>query len=316
MSPASVLVTGASGFIGHHCIETLATRGVDVHAVTRRQPGVNAPNVHWHRVDLLEPGAIARLLTASRPTHLLHFAWHVVPGLWASSGADQNLRWVESSLELVTRFAETGGTRLVMAGSCTEYDWNAGQCSEFATATMPATFYGKCKDGLRRLLMHYSDETGLSCAWGRIFFVYGPREHPNRLVSSVIRALLQGEPARTTHGMQVRDYLHVQDVADAFVALLDSEVRGPVNIGSGEPVQLKEIVFKIGDILEKRHLIQLGAVEPRAGEAPVVFADVTRVREEVGWHPRYDLDSGLRQTVDWWRELLSSEQAQPKAQDA
>lgn len=316
MSSASVLVTGASGFIGHHCLEALAKGGAEVHAVARRETGSEAPNVRWHRVDLLEPGAIARLLTASRPTHLLHFAWHVVPGLWATSGADQNLRWVESSLELLSRFAECGGKRLVMAGSCTEYDWNAGQCSEFETATTPATFYGKCKDGLRRLLMHYSDETSLSSAWGRIFFVYGPREHPSRLVSSVARALLRDEPALCTHGVQVRDYLHVQDVADAFVALLGSEVRGPVNIGSGVPVQLKEIVFKIGDILQKRHLIQLGAVEPRTEESPVVFAEVTRLRDEVGWRPRHDLDSGLRQTVDWWREFLRSEQPQPKARDA
>jgi nucleoside-diphosphate-sugar epimerase len=312
MRSASVLVTGASGFIGYHCLDALAKEGAEVHAVARREMGFDAPNVRWHRVDLLEPGAIPRLLTASRPTHLLHFAWHVVPGLWTTAGADQNLRWVACSLELLSRFAECGGKRLVMAGSCTEYDWNAGRCSEFETATTPATFYGKCKDGLRRLLVHYSDETSLSSAWGRIFFVYGPREHPSRLVSSVARALLRDEPARCTHGSQVRDYLHVQDVADAFIALLGSEVRGPVNIGSGVPVQLKEIAFTIGDILQKRHLVQLGAVPARADEAPVVFADVTRLRDEVGWRPRHDLDSGLRQTVDWWSEFLRSEQTQPR----
>jgi nucleoside-diphosphate-sugar epimerase len=77
---------------------------------------------------------------------------------------------------------------------------------------------------------------GRSSAWGRIFFLYGPHEHPDRLVASVIRSILAGQPARTSHGRQIRDYLYADDVADAFVAVLDrgaQGVSGPYDIGTG-----------------------------------------------------------------------------------
>src|SRR5207245_614301 len=83
-----------------------------------------------------------------------------------------------------------------------------------------------CKLALASLLEAYAGQTGLSQAWARIFFLYGPREHPKRLVSSVIRSLLRGERARCSHGQQIRDYLHVEDAAGALVALLESEVTG------------------------------------------------------------------------------------------
>ena len=91
---------------------------------------------------------------------------------------------------------------------------------------------------------------GISFAWGRIFFLHGPGEHPDRLVPSVTRALLAGEPARCTDGRQVRDFLHSSsDAAHAFAALLALRVEGPVNIASGRGCRSRELVGWIGDAL-------------------------------------------------------------------
>ena len=144
----------------------------------------------------------------------------------------------------------------------------------------------------------------MSHAWARIFFLYGPREHPKRLVSSVIRSLLLGEPARCSHGRQIRDYLHVEDVADALVALLHSEVRGPINIGSGVPVTLRDIVSCIARKLDQAPLVQFGAVPSHPHDSPLVIADVTRLAAELKWRPRYDLDRGLDATIAWWQSEL------------
>ncbi len=134
-------------------------------------------------------------------------------------------------------------------------------------------------------------EVGLSSAWGRIFFVYGPYEHPSRLVPSVIRALRQGVPARCTAGTQLRDFLHVRDVAAAFVALLDSTIEGPVNIGSGQPVEIRRLIYAIADTLGRRDLVELGAALP-ASDPLAVIADVARLHDDLGWSPEYDLGLG------------------------
>jgi len=300
---STVLVTGGSGFIGSHCLGTLVARGLDVHAVRAGRPGIEADGVTWHTADLLEEPDIARLVEAVRPTHLLHLAWVATPGVFPSS--IENFRWTQASLSLYRAFAESGGRRVVTAGTSYEYDWRYGYCSEDVTPLAPDTLYGASKKALGELVSAYSVTCGLSSAWARVFFLYGPREHPDRLVSSVIRSLLTGSPANCSHGEQIRDYLHVEDVASALVTLLDGSVEGAVNIGSGSPVALKQIVSEIGDILERPDLIRLGAIPARANDAPLVVADVTRLTSLVHFKPAHDLISGLEHTIGWWEARVA-----------
>ena len=151
------------------------------------------------------------------------------------------------------------------------------------------------------MVQAYAEQQGLSAAWGRAFFLYGPREQQDRLIASVIRAVLRGEPARCSHGRQIRDYLHVQDVANGMVALLESDVRGPINVSSGQATTLRAMVLTVGQLLDRPDLIHLGAIPARANDAPLVVGDNTRLLQEVGWTQQFDLEAGLRQTIDWWK---------------
>lgn len=294
-----VLLTGATGFIGHHCIEPLKARGFEVHAVSSKPMKQGANGVHWHQANLLESGSAKNLLAEVKPTHLLHLAWFVVPGKLIT--APENFAWVRASMELVQEFAAQGGKRLTVCGSGYEYDWNYGYCSEKLTPAVPNTVYGSCKQALNLLVQSFASQNALSSAWGRVFFLYGPNEHPQRLVSSVILSLLKGEPAKCSHGRQIRDYMHVRDVANGMVALLDSEVTGAVNVSSGQATTLREIVLTVGRVLEKPELIQLGAIPARANDTPLVVGENLRLLNEVGWKQQFDLETGLRLTIDWWK---------------
>ena len=307
-----VVLTGASGFIGRHAIQPLLSRGYEVHALGRRSrqtPSVAQEmgnGVIWHTVDLLEPTQVKAAINAIQPTHLLHFAWYVTHGkFWA---APENLDWVSASLGLLRAFAEVGGRRVALSGTCAEYDWTTGGsrgdgvCNEASSALKPSTLYGTSKHALQMVLSSFAVQQRMSAAWGRIFFLYGPDEAPQRFVSSVIRALLAGQPARMSHGNQVRDFLHVADVADAFVALLDSEVQGPVNIASGQPVTLKDVALELGDYLNQRDCIELGALPAAPNDPPMLVADVGRLRSEVNWQPKFNLTTGLADAVTWWKE--------------
>lgn len=292
-----VLVTGATGFVGRHSLPRLLESGYEVHAVGgQRSPEAPSRDIVWHRANLLEPGEIASLVGKVKPTHLLHFAWYAVPGKYWT--APENLAWVRATVNLMQVFSDHGGRRAVMAGSCAEYDWKFDYCSELFTPCRPATLYGACKHGTQVLLDAWSRQAGLSSAWGRIFFLYGPGEYPSRLVPSVINSLLRNEPARCTHGNQVRDFMHVADVAAAFVELLGSDVNGAVNIASGVSAPLKEVIHAIADHLNKRDLVRLGAVPAPAGEPDALVADIGRLRDEVGFMPRYGLKQGIAQTIE------------------
>jgi nucleoside-diphosphate-sugar epimerase len=300
-----VLVTGATGFVGSKALPILAERFDEVHAVSRSVEG-DAAGVRWRRADLLDEKESAALIETVRPTHLLHLAWFVEPGTFWTS--DENSRWVEASIALARKFAECGGQRLVAAGTCAEYDWTAGGvCSERRTPLVPSSPYGTAKHALHAELERIAGRSGLAVGWGRIFFLFGPGENPDRLVASVIRRLLRGERAPTTEGSQVRDFLHVQDVADAFVSLLDSDVTGAVNIGSGRPVSVREVVLSIARRLSRVDLLDFGARPTSANEPPLLVADVGRLANEVRWNPCFTLESGLDQTIEWWRSRVSGD---------
>jgi nucleoside-diphosphate-sugar epimerase len=294
-----VLLTGASGFIGRHCIAPLLELGYEIHAVARQPPVAALAGVHWHAADLLEPGVPQALVSRVQPTHLLHLAWFVVPGQLISS--PENFAWVRASLDLVQEFAAQGGRRLTVCGSGYEYDWNYGYCSETLTPAVPNTVYGTCKLALNLLVQSFASQASLSAAWGRVFFLYGPHEHPQRLVSSVILSLLRGDSAKSSHGKQIRDYMHVQDVADGLVAVLDSDITGSVNVSSGEATTIRDIVLTIGRMFDRPELIQLGAIPPRANDAAMVVGQNARIVSAVGWRPKFELESGLRHTVEWWK---------------
>lgn len=294
-----VLLTGATGFIGRHCLEALRDDDAEVHAVSFKGQTAPGSGVDWHSVDLLDPDEVSQLMARVQPTHLIHCAWYMEPGSVYTSPT--NYRWVHASLNLLERFVLEGGQRAVMAGTCAEYDWRYGYFSEGITPLSPHTVYGACKHALQIMFDALIRDSGLSGAWARIFFVYGPHEHPARLVSSVVGSVLRGEKARCSHGKQVRDYLHVNDAAMAMTALLKSDVEGPVNIASGRPVAIRDIISTIARQLGGEHLIQLGALPTAENEPPLIVADTGRLAKEVGWRPRYDLNEGLEQTIRWWK---------------
>ncbi len=171
------------------------------------------------------------------------------------------------------------------------------------TPLAPATLYGAAKQGLGSALCAHGAAHGPSTAWGRVFFLYGPREHPQRLVPAVVRGLLARERVAVTHGRQVRDFMHVADVAGAFAALVaNDDVQGPVNIASGEPVSLRELIGLISDRLDGGGLVDFGARPVPEGEPAVLLADARRLREEAGFTPSFDLPSGIEDAIAWWRE--------------
>ena len=134
--------------------------------------------------------------------------------------------------------------------------------------------------------------------------MYGPYEHGNRLVSNIITSLLKNEEALCTHGKQSRDFLHVSDVADALVTLLKCNVTGTINIASGQSVQIKELASIIAKKIGKENLIKLGAIPFPKDEPLFVGVNVERLKTEVKWQPKYDLHTGIEETIFWWESFI------------
>ena len=212
---------------------------------------------------------------------------------------------VAASLRLYRAFAASGGKRLVVAGTCAEYDWTADVLDEATTPIRPGTLYGTAKDALHRILATAAPQDGISMAWGRLFFMYGPREAPGRLVPDVAQALLRGQPALCGPGTAERDFMHVADVGGALAATLDSTHVGPVNIATGACVPVRTLVQTLADLIGRPELVRLGACPAPKDEPARLAASVTVLRESIGFTPRFALADGLADTLVWWRDRVA-----------
>ena len=97
----------------------------------------------------------------------------------------------------------------------------------------------------------------------------------------------------------------MQDVAEAFVSLVESKLEGAVNIGSGKPVALKTIVNSLAEHLGRPELIEFGKVAVSVDDPMLLAADIKHITKELGWKPKYELQKGLSLTIDWWKDNLS-----------
>jgi nucleoside-diphosphate-sugar epimerase len=286
-----VVVTGGGGFIGREAVAALRARGAEVHLLGRDPAG---DGVHRHVINLLAEDP-APLLRAIAPTHLLHLAWYAEPGkFWH---APDNLDWVAASLRLVQGFAAAGGTRAAFAGSCTEYDWAYERLDEATTPIDAATLYGTSKAALFRILAKAAPVLGLSIGWGRIFFLYGPHENAGRLLPDVVDKVAAGQRVATSDGTQRRDFMHVEDVAAALVALLASDAEGAVNIATGISTPVRELVALAAAAAGDAGLVDFGARPRQAHEPEVMLAAVDRLRAEVGFVPKWTLADGIADAV-------------------
>jgi len=301
-----ILVTGASGFIGRHLLGSLQATGnwPEIHAVCHSAEWPRGQNgsVVWHAADLLHPPSLDGLIAQVKPTHLIHAAWVTDHGVFWTH--PDNTCWYDASLTLADAFSRHGGRRFVNLGSVAEYDWRDGRMIEGKTREEPATPYGQAKLAFHRELTARAQKAGYSAATGRIFFTYGAHEKPGRFVPSACRALITGEPEAFGSGSQWRDFLHVTDLARAIEYLTRSPLEGAVNLGSGSPMRLSDMLYVLENLSTAKGVLLKGARPDAPDDPPILFADTKRLAE-IGWQPIVSLEDGLSAALDWWRSYLN-----------
>lgn len=276
-----VLVTGASGFIGRHTLKPLLAEGYEVFAISRQ--GLEGfPEVNWLRGDLFDSNWLEQQLQTLQPSHLLHCAWYTEHGkFW---NATQNLDWLAVSLRLIKAWKECGGKKVVVAGTCAEYDWDARtELLQESDPTIPSSLYGECKLALLRVLAKFAAaETGLSYGWGRVFWVFGPGEPEQKLISSLVKALRGDQVFVCNSGEAKRDFVHVQDVSNALVKILSSQIEGAVNIASGQPLKIGDVVRYLAQEMQKPNLVE---IHPGEQNPVPICADISILKQQVGYIP-------------------------------
>ena len=301
LADASILVTGAGGFIGAALCGRLKSQGVEVHGVSRAPDGRNASVTRWWRCDLGDLAQVQRLVSSLRPDRVVHLAGHV-------SGApdvELVLPTLRSNLlgtvNLLLAANDVGCQRVVNAGTMMEPDDSddaRGMSSPYAVSKWAGTTYARM----------FHDLYGLPVVNLRIFMVYGPGQTDVRkLIPHAIISLLKRERPRMASGVWPIDWVYVDDVVDAFIAaMVAPDVEGEsFDVGSGVLVSIRDVILRIAKLVGSDVEPEFGALPDRPNEFQRT-AVLSPARERLGWVPMTQLEDGLKRTVEWYRDRLDS----------
>ena len=292
-----ILLTGPTGFIGSTFTRLALSHEHQVAGLIvpseRIPPGLEATrNLVWLRGTLTE--APWPEIASFKPDVCVHTAWITTPGVYLES--PENERFRDASLQFLLKVNESGCRHLIGLGTCIEYQIAGHPLVEDVTPLGPTTRYACAKNDLRLALAREAKARGFGFCWGRVFYPYGPGEHPSRLCSAIIQKLGQGEKITLKTPESTKDYIYIDDLAAALLALVEKRFAGAINLGTGKGTTVRTLAEVLGRLMGKPELIE-PASQPDPDPFPFVVADNTRLRA-LGWAPDVTIEEGLRRLLE------------------
>ena len=309
MSEMRVFVTGGAGFIGSHVVTALLRAGHDVTVLDNLSTG------HAEAV----PGDVAFIQGDLRDEPNLH-GWlaghdaviHLAALVPVPTSVRRPVEFAENNVVNTVRLLEAmhqcNVGRIVFSSSATVYGLpETLPLREDAPLGVQSNPYGATKVAAEAFVAAYQRLYGFDATILRYFNPYGPNElcePETHLVPNVIRNALADKPVPVYwKGEQVRDYIYVEDLAEAHVSVLDVPGLSTFNVGSEVGVKVNEVLEAVSAILGRE--LRIDDLGERPGDVPALYAASDKLRETTDWSAKVGLREGLERTVDFYRSLAS-----------
>lgn len=291
-----VVITGATGFIGSHLARRLVREGARVFAFIRHTSDRERirdllPHIDLREVDIRTFGAVSSEMDKLRPEVVFHLGAEGVAEPFVSHTVALRTN-LDGTVNVVRAAAQSGARRIIHTGTSHEYGDHAAQgqldpISPYAASKAAAWAYCKM----------YNRTMGWPIVTLRLFQVYGPGQY-GTLIPSAISAALNGQGFPTTPGEQVRDWVYVDDVVEAYLhaAMIDGIDGETFDIGTGTGTRVREVVESIFSHFPDARA-HIGALPYRPGEVWSQVASAQFAHERLQWTPRVSLEEGLAKTI-------------------
>lgn len=304
-----ILVTGGAGFIGSHIVDALIDRGHQVIAVDDLSSGQERflnPKADCRKIDIRTP-EFGDLIRSERPVAIHHLAAQMSVSRSVKDplfDADVNIM---GGLNLLLAARDVNARVIFSSTGGAIYGTDAQLPIPETAGAWPVSMYGVSKLAFEHYLFAFKDQFGLRNTILRYSNVYGPRQNPHGeagVVAIFALRILAGQVCTINgSGQDTRDYVHVDDVARANVLALEKDGAGIFNIGTGRQTSTNTIFSLLSENLEPAARSEHGP--PRAGDLPASALDCTHANRVLGWKPTVELEDGIAETGEWFRQNTS-----------
>jgi dolichol-phosphate mannosyltransferase len=288
--------------------------GADVHILVR--PGYSdwrikdiKAGLPVHEVQLSDAAAVRACVKEVRPEWVFHLAAHGAYS-WQTDPSEMLKTNLLGTVNLCEACGELGFDAFVYAGSSSEYGWkdHAPKESEFAD---PTSIYGASKLAATQYCSYLAREKNLPIRSLRLYSVYGAYEDPKRLLPTLIVRGLSGCLPTLVDPEVARDFTYLEDALDAFISAASvkhvESGQGTnqdcvYNVGTGRQTKIKELVALTRRALGVKEEPHWGSMQNRSWDTTTWVADAERIKADLGWSAKFDLEQGFKAMVDWFRD--------------
>ena len=302
-----VAVTGGTGFVGANLTRRLLNDGHDVHLLVRPHHASwrideIRDDLRLHAIDFGDRASIDEAMRRVKPDWVFHLATYGAYS-WQTDLAEIVRTNILGTMNLAEAAADIGVEAFVNTGSSSEYGHKDHAPSENELPA-PNSYYAVAKVTATMFCQYTAQKRGVRMPTLRLYSAYGPYEEPRRLVPALIVKGLQSRLPPLASPDTARDYIHVNDVVDAYLCAATADLRdlGAVfNVGTGTQTTLRDMVRLTREALGVAEEPNWGSMRDRSWDTTIWRADITRIRSELGWNPRYDISSGFHDTIAWFK---------------
>ena len=298
----NILIVGGTGFIGYHLAKKCLAKGWRVTSISSRRPKKirYLPKVKYIICDITKKQFLKRRVQESSK-YVVNLGGYVDHSNKKKAFKSHYI----GCKNLVEIFLKKRPKAFVQMGSSVEYGSSESPQKENARCIPKSikSIYGKAKLLSSIYLINLYKSTKFPSTVLRLYLAYGPRQDINRFLPIIIKACIKNKKFFCSEGVQLRDFVHVDDVVDAILkSLINEKARGQIiNIGSGKPKKIRNIIKRVKKIL-KGGYPQFGKIKLRKDEILKLYPSIKKAKKKIDWKPKISFEKGLQSSIKYYYE--------------
>lgn len=294
-----ILVVGGTGFIGHHIVQRALSLGWNVTCLSLNKNNTPLKGVSYLRADVGDVKSLKDCLDRQAFEYVVNCGGYINHTSFFSGGSSVLDAHFKGMVNIISSIDIGVLKHFINIGSSDEYGSVSAPQSE-CIREVPISPYSMAKTACTHFLQMLYKTEGIPSTTLRLFLTYGPGQDDKRFLPQIIRGCLADSVFPVSYGGQLRDFCFISDTVDAvFLTMLSDGAKGEViNIASGQPVSIRNVIETVRDIIGKGKP-KFGEIDYRPGENMELYADISKANSLLNWQPQISLREGIKMTIQW-----------------